>query len=63
MKDRLLLDKINFENGTVKIDGREYKLLDSKFPTIDSRAESRRRFSQSRRRRIDFFEYLCLRKI
>ena len=37
MKDRLLLDKINFENGTVKIDGKEYKLLDSKFPTIDKK--------------------------
>lgn len=35
MKDRLLLDKINFENGTVLIGGQEYKLKDSNFPTID----------------------------
>lgn len=34
MKDRLLLDKINFEKGTVRIDGKDYKLRDSNFPTI-----------------------------
>lgn len=37
MKDRLLLDKIDLENGTVKIDGKEYKLTDTKFPTIDKK--------------------------
>lgn len=37
MKDRLLLDKIDIEKGIVKIDGKEYKLLDSKFPTIDKK--------------------------
>ena len=37
MKDRLLLDKINLENGTVKIGGTEYKLTDTKFPTIDKK--------------------------
>ena len=35
MKDRLLLDKINFEKGTVKINGKEYELNDTYFPTID----------------------------
>lgn len=35
MKDRLLLDKINFENGMVSIGGKEYKLKDSNYPTID----------------------------
>lgn len=36
MDDRLLLDKINFEDSTVKLaDGKTYKLLDSDFPTID----------------------------
>lgn len=35
MNDRLLLDKINFENGTVHIDGKDYALIDSNFPTID----------------------------
>ena len=37
MKDRLLLDKIDVEKGIVKINGKEYKLLDSKFPTIDKK--------------------------
>lgn len=35
MKDRLLLDKIDFEKGTVKIGKEEYRLKDKKFPTID----------------------------
>lgn len=37
MKDRLLLDKIDVEKGIVKIDGKEYKLIDSSFPTIDKK--------------------------
>lgn len=35
MKNRLLLDKIDFEKGTIKIDGKEYLLNDKYFPTID----------------------------
>ena len=35
MKDRLLLDKINFETGTVLISGKEYKMKDCDFPTVD----------------------------
>lgn len=35
MTDRLLLHKINYENKTVEIDGREYDLLDCDFPTVD----------------------------
>ena len=35
MKDRLLLDKINFENGTVHIDGKDYKMKDCNFPSVD----------------------------
>ncbi len=35
MESRLLLDKINFKKGTVKIDGKNYELLDTYFPTID----------------------------
>ena len=34
MKDRLLLDKIDFDKGTVLIDGVEYPLRDSDFPTV-----------------------------
>lgn len=35
MEDRLLLDKINYEEGTIEIDGKTYELNDSKFPTIN----------------------------
>lgn len=35
MDDRLLLDKIDYEKGTIKIEGKEYEMLDSNFPTID----------------------------
>jgi fructose-1,6-bisphosphatase III len=35
MEDRLLLDKIDFKKGTVKVDGKDYPLLDTHFPTVD----------------------------
>ena len=35
MEHRLLLDKIDFEKGVLKVNGREYLLKDSKFPTVD----------------------------
>jgi fructose-1,6-bisphosphatase-3 len=35
MEDRLLLDYINYEKGTITIDGQEYELNDKAFPTID----------------------------
>lgn len=35
MDERLLLNKINYEEGTIEIDGKVYKLTDSNFPTID----------------------------
>lgn len=35
MDDRLLLHHINFEKGTVNIDGKEYEMRDCNFPTID----------------------------
>ena len=35
MSDRNLLDKINFAEGTVELDGQIYKMLDTNFPTID----------------------------
>lgn len=35
MEDRLLLDKINFETGTVRIGEKEYPMKDMDFPTID----------------------------
>lgn len=35
MEKRLLLDKIDFEKGTIKIEGKEWTLCDTDFPTID----------------------------
>jgi len=35
MDDRLLLDKIDYKAGTITIDGKTHKLLDTYFPTID----------------------------
>lgn len=35
MDNRMLLDKIHYEKGTITIDGQEYELLDTFFPTID----------------------------
>lgn len=35
MNDRLLLDKINYAEGTITINGKTYPLLDKNFPTID----------------------------
>ncbi len=35
MQDRLLLNKIDFENGTIELDGKTHPLLDTHFPTID----------------------------
>ena len=35
LQDRKLLDKIDYEKGTVIVDGVEYELIDKVFPTID----------------------------
>lgn len=35
MADRLLLDKIDHELGTVRLNGTEYRLRDTNFPTLD----------------------------
>lgn len=35
MNDRLLLDKVNFKDGTIDIYGKTYILNDTNFPTID----------------------------
>ena len=35
MDERLLLDKINIEKGTVCVEGEEYPMKDLNFPTID----------------------------
>ena len=35
MEGRLLLDKIDYDKGTIIIDGKEYELVDKNFPTTD----------------------------
>ena len=35
MDNRLLLDKIDYKKGTIKIDGKTYELTDKYFPTVD----------------------------
>lgn len=35
MNDRLLLDKVDYKNNTINIDGKTYELLDKNWPTID----------------------------
>lgn len=35
MADRLLLDKMDLDRGVITIDGQEYDLLDTNFPTVD----------------------------
>ncbi len=35
MDNRLLLDKIDYEKGTIFLEGKSYQLLDTHFPTID----------------------------
>ncbi len=35
LEDRLLLDKINYQKGEIKLEGQVYKLNDYNFPTID----------------------------
>ena len=35
MENHLLLDKIDFKNGTVRVDGKDYPMLDTNLPTVD----------------------------
>lgn len=37
MDHRLLLNKINYDDGTIELDGKVYKLNDTSFPTIDKK--------------------------
>lgn len=35
LEERALLHRIDYEKGTIRLNGREYKMLDMNFPTID----------------------------
>ena len=41
MDDCLLLDKVDYQRGTINLNGSEYPLLDTLFPTIDPQAPDR----------------------
>lgn len=36
MQDRSVLETIDYDGGTCHVDGKEYKLLDNKFPTVNA---------------------------
>jgi len=36
MQDRCVLETIDYDGGTCRVDGKEYKLLDNKFPTVNA---------------------------
>ena len=36
MQDRCVLETIDYAGGTCRVDGKEYKLLDNKFPTVSA---------------------------
>ncbi|WP_461207565.1 fructose-1,6-bisphosphatase [Clostridium sp. DL1XJH146] len=50
MDDRLLLEKINFENKTIKLYGKEYPMIDTNFPTLDK--ENRYKLTEEEKRLI-----------
>ena len=37
MNNRIMLERIDYENGIVDVDGKKYKLLDKEFPTVDKK--------------------------
>ncbi len=53
MEERILLDKINYENKTVTIEGKQYAMRDTDFPTVD-RADPTRMTDEER----EVMEYL-----
>lgn len=54
MDDRKMLLKINYKDGTINIDGKNYKLRDNEFPTIDP--DNPAKLSQAE---IDVLQKLC----
>lgn len=37
LMNRAMLHKIDYENGTIMLDGKKYKLMDTNFPTVDEK--------------------------
>ena len=58
MEDRLLLDKVDYENACIELDGKSYPLKEKRFPTVDR--DDPYKLSQAEREIMDELEKLLL---
>lgn len=58
MEDRLLLDKVDYENACIELDGKSYPLKEKRFPTVDH--DDPYKLSQAEREIMDELEKLFL---
>lgn len=58
MEDRLLLDKVDYENACIELDGKTYPLKEKHFPTVDR--DDPYKLSQAEREIMDELEKLFL---
>ena len=58
MEDRLLLDKVDYENACIELDGKSYSLKEKHFPTVDR--DDPYKLSQAEREIMDELEKLFL---
>lgn len=58
MEDRLLLDKVDYENACIELDGKSYLLKEKRFPTVDR--DDPYKLSQAEREIMDELEKLFL---
>ncbi len=58
MEDRLLLDKVDYENACIELDGKSYPLKEKRFPTVDR--DDPYKLSQAEREIMDELEKLFL---
>ena len=58
MEDRLLLDKVDYENACIELDGKSYPLKEKRFPTVDR--DDTYKLSQAEREIMDELEKLFL---
>lgn len=58
MEDRLLLDKVDYENACIELDGKSYPLKEKRFPTVDR--DDLYKLSQAEREIMDELEKLFL---
>ena len=58
IEDRLLLDKVDYENACIELDGKSYPLKEKRFPTVDR--DDPYKLSQAEREIMDELEKLFL---